>query len=1187
LAALAWSTPAETGLPTSLSNVTAVMAIDHSILLVGGNSSAVYDEAYGSTTWTSVNPLASSGYPVTASAPGVSSLGAGKFLLYGNLTVQIPDDPISISALRYDPNNAGNIAAAAAMLSPRSQFAFATDGSNDAYAIGGVAAGSTTILSSVESYNPSSGWSTLAPLPQPISGAVAAFDGNGHIFVFGGMTGATTSTATLTGSIEEYTIGMNTWSTLGETMPTAVTQAAAVLGTDGMIYVLGGKGASGGSLAAVQVYNPVLNSWSSGTALPHSLSNEAAVVDGDGRVQVIGQYGADTPVQVVYVSSVLANVPPAITTTTLPAAMAGNPYTAFVNVTATPPATITVQSGPANLNIDPNTGEITWTPPEGLANTNQSVTIQATNAYGTATQTLSLAVAKDTTIPTPPTYLSVDATNITASSLGLTWTGSTDGDGVAGYNLYKYIPPVGRSGRGGGIIKPAQYILLVTGIPGTSYTVTGLSPGTSYQYAVAAYDPAGNVSGYSNYTTGTTYIKPTILTYLNGAPAGSTFSVVANHQLTIGLADPGNPTPTLSMSSAPSGVVFSGGGLTWTPTAAQVGTSDIIMQSTNVVGTTTLDIQVTVTPDVAVPSLVVNGSLTYTVGNMTTASGNPASYQLTLNPGFNNNNPSNPVTPQYGMVGTLFTFQVTGTSNTNPTTYALVSYPSGMTLDQNTGIGTWTPSAAEAGTTNVEVSMTNGAGTSMLTFTFPTYFTTAPTNVALSFKTSVSNTPSTSLNSNVTWSPPSNAAGVADYKVAVYYYGTNSTTVYDTGSTATSYALTGLSSGQGTVTVTAYDASGAPSQTSAPANLYLAALPTLGWNYSAPNAVVGQPFTAQFNSNQFTYSIVSGPAAASINPTTGLLTWTPTLSDVGVATFVVAAANIGQWGTIDATLTVPVDFTNSPATLTWTGASGGNWTTGPWSAGGPAFPDATVNAAITSPVTVQVTAPQAANALAITSGGQVAVAAGASLAVTTNTSVTSGGALNVDPNGAFSTGGTLTVDSGGSVSGPITASAYQLNNGSASANLAGPGSLTKSGSGTVVLSGTNTFAGPTQVTAGTLIVTNSAALPDGSELDIGLNASTAFAAPVVPIHASAAAASVPTAAPAPSANTASGPLSAGTSSTSTVRDLVLQSGIARPNLLPVDVTWLWDAIASSNESRTDNSGLTARIMDLLPVGDVV
>ncbi len=570
-------------------------------------------------------------------------------------------------------------------------------------------------------------------MPQPIYGAPAVYDGNGHIFVFGGMTGTATSASTLTGNVEEYTIASDSWSTLSVQMPTAATQAAAVLGTDGMIYVLGGKGASNHTLTSVQVYNPAQDTWSQGTPLPHALYNEAAVIDALGEINVIGQYSSNgAPVQVVYVSPVLANVAPMISTTSLPSAMAGNPYAAWVTVTATPAATISVQSGPAGLNIDPNTGEITWTSAEGMANTQQSVTIQATNAYGTATQTISIAVTPDTTVPTAPSYPTVGA-NITSTSLPLTWTASTDGDGVAGYNLYKYIPPVGHSGRGGGITKPAQYILLVTGIPGPSYTVMGLAPGTTYQYALAAYDGAGNVSPYSNVVTGTTYIAPTILVYLNGALASGPFSVVANHQLYLGIADPGNPTPTMTMSSAPSGVVFSeglsGASITWTPTAAQVGVNDIIMQSTNVVGTTTLDIKVTVAPDLPVPSLSFNGGITYTVGNMTT-SGSPPAYQLALIPAFNNTGTS----PQYGMSGTPLTFQVTGTSNTNPTTYSLVSGPAGMTLDPNTGIATWTPSATEAGTTNVEVGMTNGAGTSLFTFTFPTYFTTAPTNVALAVR---------------------------------------------------------------------------------------------------------------------------------------------------------------------------------------------------------------------------------------------------------------------------------------------------------------------------------------------------------------------------------------------------------------------------------------------------------------------
>ena len=90
---------------------------------------------------------------------------------------------------------------------------------------------------------------------------------------------------------------------------------------------------------------------------------------------------------------------------------------------------------------------------------------------------------------------------------------------------------------------------------------------------------------------------------------------------------------------------------------------------------------------------------------------------------------------------------------------------------------------------------------------------------------------------------------------------------------------------------------------------------------------------------------------------------------------------------------------------------------------------------------------------------------------------------------SFSTDGTLTVDSGGSVTGgPIFAAAYQLNDGVVSADLSGPdGVMKNSGSddNTVILSGSNSYAGPTVVNAGTLIVATADALPDGTSLTVG------------------------------------------------------------------------------------------------------
>ena len=51
--------------------------------------------------------------------------------------------------------------------------------------------------------------------------------------------------------------------------------------------------------------------------------------------------------------------------------------------------------------------------------------------------------------------------------------------------------------------------------------------------------------------------------------------------------------------------------------------------------------------------------------------------------------------------------------------------------------------------------------------------------------------------------------------------------------------------------------------------------------------------------------------------------------------------------------------------------------------------------------------------------------------------------------------------------------------------LSGSGSLTKIGAGTLVLSGSNSYGGGTNVEAGTLAINTGAALPEGTSLTVG------------------------------------------------------------------------------------------------------
>jgi chitodextrinase len=83
----------------------------------------------------------------------------------------------------------------------------------------------------------------------------------------------------------------------------------------------------------------------------------------------------------------------------------------------------------------------------------------------------------DTQAPSTPAGLQPTATGL--STIGLIWQASNDNVGVAGYKIY----------RGG---------VQVAETSGTSFSDSGLSPGSTYAYRVAAYDAAGNTSAQSS-----------------------------------------------------------------------------------------------------------------------------------------------------------------------------------------------------------------------------------------------------------------------------------------------------------------------------------------------------------------------------------------------------------------------------------------------------------------------------------------------------------------------------------------------------------------------------------------------------------------------------------------------------------------------------------------------------------------
>lgn len=98
----------------------------------------------------------------------------------------------------------------------------------------------------------------------------------------------------------------------------------------------------------------------------------------------------------------------------------------------------------------------------------------------------------DTEAPTTPTNLT--ASNPTSNTISLSWTASTDNIGVVAYDVYK----------------DGSFYTTVTG---TTATVSGLNPSTTYNFYVIAKDAAGNASTASNTASATTLA--------GGQPGGS------------------------------------------------------------------------------------------------------------------------------------------------------------------------------------------------------------------------------------------------------------------------------------------------------------------------------------------------------------------------------------------------------------------------------------------------------------------------------------------------------------------------------------------------------------------------------------------------------------------------------------------------------------------------------------------
>jgi N-acetylneuraminic acid mutarotase len=125
-------------------------------------------------------------------------------------------------------------------------------------------------------------WTTVAPLPAPRSDLAAATVG-GKIYVFGGCT----TQFDITNAVDVYDPVTDTWSSAPADMPTRRAGMYGVASKGGTVYVIGGWDGVQPGLHTNEAYKVASDSWSTATPMPTNRAEAGAVGHG-GRIYILG-----------------------------------------------------------------------------------------------------------------------------------------------------------------------------------------------------------------------------------------------------------------------------------------------------------------------------------------------------------------------------------------------------------------------------------------------------------------------------------------------------------------------------------------------------------------------------------------------------------------------------------------------------------------------------------------------------------------------------------------------------------------------------------------------------------------------------------------------------------------------------------------------------------------------------------
>ncbi len=333
--------------------------------------------------------------------------------------------------------------------------------------------------------------------------------------------------------------------------------------------------------------------------------------------------------------------PPVIVTTSLPDGAVSQSYSATI-LASFSPTSYGASGLPNGLTVNPTTGVISGTPTTGGT---FNVVLSATNSFGTGTATVSLTI----------TGMSIQPPVITSPAVA-----ADPNDGFFTYQITATNNPLSFG---------------ATGLPAglTVNTATGLISGTPTSTGVFTVTlSANNLGGTGTGTLTLTVTLPPRPVITSATAVTDQIDMAFNYQITAS----NNPT-SFDATGLPTGLTVDTitGVITGIPTAS--GTFSISLRATNVSGTGTSILTLTVTP---LPATTVTSPAAST-----------------------------------GTVGQAFSYQITATNMA--VSYTANGLPPGLSVNTATGLITGTP--LMAGTFAVTLTATNASstGTFVLTLT--------------------------------------------------------------------------------------------------------------------------------------------------------------------------------------------------------------------------------------------------------------------------------------------------------------------------------------------------------------------------------------------------------------------------------------------------------------------------------------